>query len=125
MSDTRTGAKHVKPAMSNEMYDFLKKVAQYWLPALGALYFGLAQIWGLPNAEQVVGTVAVVDTFLGVVLGYSSQKYNQSDAKFDGALLVDVSDEARDVYTFEVTEPLETLKDKQVLTIRVDKLDFN
>ena len=36
--------------MSNKMYDALKWIAMILLPAIGALYFTLAGIWGLPYA---------------------------------------------------------------------------
>ena len=61
--------------LNNSLYDKLKWVAQYLLPALGTLYFALAGIWGLPYGEQVVGTITAIDTFLGVILGISSAKY--------------------------------------------------
>ena len=61
--------------MSNKTYDVLKYIAQIVLPALGTLYFALATIWGLPYAEQVVGTITAVDTFLGVILKVSSDSY--------------------------------------------------
>jgi len=64
--------------MSNKVYDVLKWAAQYLLPAAGTLYFALANVWGLPFGEQVVGTITAVDTFLGVVLGISSNQYNKS-----------------------------------------------
>lgn len=67
--------------MSNKMYDILKWIAQYLLPALGTLYFAIAGIWGLPYGEQIVGTITAVDTFLGVVLGISSVKYKQEIEK--------------------------------------------
>lgn len=63
--------------MSNKVYDVLKWIAQILLPALGTLYFALAGIWNFPYAEQVVGTVMAVDTFLGVILGISSKKYKE------------------------------------------------
>lgn len=63
--------------MTNEVYDALKWVAQYLLPAIGTLYFTMAQIWGFPYGEQIVGTVAALDTFLGVILGISSANYNK------------------------------------------------
>lgn len=62
--------------MSNSTYDFWKKIAQLWLPALGTLYFALAQIWGWPYGEQIVGTITAVDAFLGVILGISTYNYN-------------------------------------------------
>ena len=65
--------------LSNRAYDTLKWIAQIVLPALGALYFGLSSIWGLPYGEEVVGTIAVVDTFLGALLGISTAQYNKAN----------------------------------------------
>ena len=64
--------------MSNKVYDVLKWIAQILLPALGTLYFALASIWGLPYAEQVIGTITAIDAFLGVLLGISTYRYNKS-----------------------------------------------
>lgn len=64
--------------MTNKVYDILKWIAQYFLPAIGTLYFALAGIWGLPYGEQIVGTITAVDTFLGVFLGISSAQYNKA-----------------------------------------------
>lgn len=61
--------------MSNRVYDILKWIAQLALPAVGTLYFALAGIWNLPYAEQVVGTITAIDTFLGVLLGVASNTY--------------------------------------------------
>lgn len=63
--------------LSDKAYDILKWVALVLLPALGALYFGLAGIWGFPYGEQIVGTITVLDTFLGVILGISTIQYNK------------------------------------------------
>lgn len=64
--------------MSNKVYDALKYVAQIVLPALATLYFALAQIWGLPYGEQVVGTITAVDAFLGTLLRLTTIKYEKS-----------------------------------------------
>lgn len=63
--------------MCNKVYDVLKWIAMVGLPALGTLYFALAGIWDFPYAEQVIGTVTAVDTFLGVLLGVSSMQYKK------------------------------------------------
>lgn len=63
--------------MSNKAYDILKWIAQILLPALGTLYFALSQIWGLPYGEEIVGTIVAVDTFLGALLGISTEKYKR------------------------------------------------
>lgn len=64
--------------MNDKIYDTLKWIAQILLPALGTLYFALANIWKLPCAEEIVGTITAIDTFLGVLLGISTNKYNKS-----------------------------------------------
>lgn len=64
--------------ISNKTYDALKWIAQLLLPALGTLYFALASTWGLPYADQVVGTITAIDTFFGVILGLSSAQYNKA-----------------------------------------------
>ena len=68
--------------MTNKDYnEYVKQkspIAQYFLPAIGTLYFALAGIWGLPYGEQIVGTITAVDTFLGVLLGISSAQYNKA-----------------------------------------------
>lgn len=61
--------------MSNKVYDLLKWVAQIVLPAIGTLYFALANIWGWPYGEQIVGTITAIDAFLGVCLGISTKVY--------------------------------------------------
>lgn len=67
--------------LNNKIYDILKWIAQYLLPALGTLYFALAGIWGLPYGEQVVGTITAVDTFIGVILGLSTMQYNKLETE--------------------------------------------
>lgn len=63
--------------MSNSLYDALRFVAELLLPALATLYAALAGIWGFPHAEAIVGTIAAVDTFLGVFIKWSKAKYDK------------------------------------------------
>lgn len=65
---------------SNKVYDVLKWIAQLLLPAAGALYFALSNIWGLPFGEQIVGSITAVDAFLGIILGISSASYNKEES---------------------------------------------
>ena len=65
--------------MNNKVYDALKWIAQYLLPATATLYAALAGIWGFPYGEQVVGTISAVDVFLGVLLGISSANYHKEE----------------------------------------------
>lgn len=68
----------IRMKLSNKLYDVLKWIALILLPALGALYFGLAQIWGFPYGEEIVGTISVIDAFLGALLGISTANYNKN-----------------------------------------------
>lgn len=63
--------------LSNKAYDIWKWIAQLLLPALGTLYAALGMLWGFPYIEQIVGSIAAVDTFLGVILGISTAQYNK------------------------------------------------
>lgn len=74
--------------ITGKWYDRLKWLAQIVLPALGALYIALAALWDLPKPQEVAGTILAIDTFLGVILGISQTKYNNSDEKYSGTLLV-------------------------------------
>lgn len=64
--------------LSNKTYDILKWIALILLPALGTLYFALAGIWNFPFAEEIIGTITAIDTFLGALLGIASANYNKN-----------------------------------------------
>lgn len=105
---------------NNKVYDALKYVAQVVLPALGTLYFAVAQTWGLSHANEVVGTIVALDTFLGVVLHLSSNAYKSTDANFDGTLdVTETEDKKSFLLNFE-TDPDE-LDQKKTVTLRVNK----
>lgn len=61
--------------LPSKVYDILKWVDLIVLPALGTAYAGLATIWGFPYPEEITGTIMVVCTLLGALLGISSSTY--------------------------------------------------
>ena len=61
----------------DKTYDVMKFIAQILLPAIGTLYFALANIWALPYAEEIVGTITAVDAFLGAILGISTAAWKK------------------------------------------------
>lgn len=65
--------------LNDKVYNILKWIAMYLLPAAGTLYFTLSGIWGLPYGEQIVGTITAIDTFLGILLGISTMQYNKKN----------------------------------------------
>lgn len=68
---------------NSKVYDALKFVALVLLPAAGTLYFAIAQVWGLPDGSQVVGTIVAIDTGLGGLIHISSVTYNSPDGTMD------------------------------------------
>lgn len=62
---------------NSKLYDILKYIGRYILPALAALYVAIAKTWGLPFATEISATIMAVDTFLNVILGISNENYNK------------------------------------------------
>lgn len=65
--------------MSNRVYDVLKWVAMFFLPALAILIKSLGHIWGFAWAQEVADTVVAVNAMLAAVLGISSVNYYGGD----------------------------------------------
>ncbi len=107
--------------MRNKVYDVFKWLALIGLPAFSTAYFSLARVWGLPYAEQVIGTTAIVGTLLGTILGLSNQAYKNSDARFDGNLSV-MSHDSSLINQLEITTPPEDLSGKKAVTFKVKKV---
>lgn len=64
--------------LNNKVYNVLKWVSLLFLPALGALYVNLAEVWGLPFATEFSETMDYIGTFFGVILGISTLSYNKT-----------------------------------------------
>jgi hypothetical protein len=109
-----------KPLMSDAAYNRLKFVALILLPALGTLYFGLAQIWGFPKAEEVVGSIAVLDTFLGFLVRYAAQSFNKSDEKYFGEITPEVTEDGRKVFSLELNTQPEAIEKQTEVVFKVN-----
>lgn len=108
------------PLLSSGTYDKLKHTVAIVLPAFAALYIGLGQVWHFPNIEQVSGTVATVNTFLGVLLGLATKSYNNSDAKYAGVIQVDDTGAKTNVSLVIHGDPQEILSAANEVTFKVD-----
>lgn len=109
------------PMLTNRTYDFLKRVVELGLPALGTFYFALAQIWGLSYGEQVVGTIAALATLGGVLLVFADRSYNKSAFKYDGVAFLSTDSEDNQYLAFDLDSsiPGEISKRKELL-IKID-----
>lgn len=66
------------PLLSNKWYDFLKWFITIFLPAVGALYFTLSEVWGFSNAVPVNGTINAIILFAGLLLAKSTKAFNKT-----------------------------------------------
>lgn len=109
--------------LKNRLYDIGKFVAQIALPAFGTAYLGLAGFWDLPNPDEVVGTVVVVDTLLGTLLGLSNKQYMNNGGNFVGDLhVVKTEDEGvQTMLAFNPGNDPEQLADQKIATLKVVK----
>lgn len=107
--------------LSDRLYNGAKRFVQIILPAISALYFGLAQIWGFPDPEKVVGTIACVQLFLGICLGISSKTYNDLNAGEVGQLVIIQDELGHKTYSLELKGDPETIDNKDEVTFKVLK----
>lgn len=101
--------------LSDKQYNTLKWVVGIVIPAVGTLYFGVAKIWNLPAGEQVLGTLIVLQAFLGALLGISAKRYKDSDARFDGVLTTTETPKKKIVSVETNLHPDELAKKDEVL----------
>lgn len=107
--------------INDKTYDFLNALVRYILPALGTLYFTLSEIWGFPNASEVVGTISAVAMFGGIVIALAKNKWKEPT---DGTLLIDETDPTLNSFGFEGGKKLEEFDDKQVVRLMVNKVAY-
>ena len=62
---------------NNKLYDILAYISRYVIPALGGLYYTLADVWTLPYGAQVLATCTALTVALNIMLGISSIEYNK------------------------------------------------
>jgi len=106
--------------MSNSLYDKLKFVAQILLPIVGTLYFALAEIWDLPSAEEVVGTIVAVDALLGGLLYISTARYQGPTSDIGGDIIIkEVGD--KKIFSLELNDDPELLEKKDEITFRIKR----
>jgi hypothetical protein len=114
---------HAKPTpmLSNSAYNVVKKSATIVFPALSALYIAVAQIWNFDHVDQVVGTLAALNTFLGVVIQLSKKSYYASSAPYVGEIKVESSDDGkRKVFSLVVDGDPEELENMTSANFKIN-----
>ena len=77
--------------ISSKLYDILKILCPV-LGALSALYVALADVWSLPFATQVSGTIGAVIAFLGSIMQISSKTYWNEQRPLQGSDIDNIED---------------------------------
>lgn len=110
-----------KPLLNDRNYNVLKKSATIILPALAALYIGLAQIWHFPKVEEVAGSIALLNTVLGGVIQASKKSYYANNAQYVGEINIhEPGDGTKQIFSFELNEDPEKFRTKDEVTFRVN-----
>jgi hypothetical protein len=104
--------------ITGKPYDGLKWISQIILPALGSIYYALAQIWDLGEALHVVGTIMIMDLVVGVILSLSQRAYAKQIGQ--GDLLVS-DDEDGPGMRLELDQTPEELATKQEVRFKVKR----
>lgn len=106
--------------LSNSVYDKLMPFAQIYLPALSVFYIAVAPLWGLPKQEEVAGTIMALTLFLGAILGVSNKQYRNSDARFDGSVVISPNEEGNSDLNVRL-DPA-SLAEKDEIMVKVDRV---
>lgn len=108
--------------MQNTTYDRLKTTAQVGLPASAGLYLTLAEVWGTDRLQygvEVAASLMAINTFLGLVLGYASKQYNESDQRFGGVIHVEETD-SKSRFLLELTQDPDNLPKQNEVLFKIE-----
>lgn len=119
---TNPSVQSSKPAsmLSDRTYNFLRQSATIILPAVGALYVALALLWHLPKAEEVTGTVAALNVFVGVVVSLAQRWYNATGAKYDGSIDVKYDEDGAKKFLLNLDTDPDNIDTKSEITFKIN-----
>lgn len=122
MSEEKNPTSNARGFLTNRQYDLAKFLTVTVVPATGTLYFALAVIWNFPAGQQVLGTLLSIEAFLAVILGISSKQYENSGARYSGAINVHQTDD-KTVYSLDLNQSPEELhkKDEAIFKVNTPK----
>lgn len=65
--------------LSNEMYDLLKSILMYVIPAIAFIVSTVMTVWHLPYGSEICQTFAAVEGGLAIFLGLKSAQYYETE----------------------------------------------
>lgn len=70
--------------MSNKTYDILKFIALIVTPVITFLC-AIVSIWGIPYGEQIIATLAALDTLVGAIIVIAKKQYDKKQKEEEDA----------------------------------------
>ncbi len=108
-------------AISDSFYKKIKILVMIIFPVFSTIYFIVGSIFGWANLPQVLGFIAVITTFLSVVLVISARFYNKSDSRFDGSIDIHTTEADVKVYSLNLNSDPEDLDSKSSILFKVNR----
>lgn len=103
MSTLQQSSPQPPKGLGDKTYNLLKLIALVLLPGLQALYFGVAELWNLPHTDAVVATIALVNTFLGVLVKFSQMLHDASKSNdYDGTFTLEPTEDGANLRLLSV-----------------------
>ena len=65
----------------SKIYDLLKTIGRYWMPAITTLYVALAKVWGWEYTAEITATIGAITVCLNTLLGVSNENYSKEIVK--------------------------------------------
>ena len=64
--------------MTDKTFNIIRFLSEVLISAIGAFYYAIADIWGLPYGSQIVATCAAISTFLGIFTQIKRSNWNKA-----------------------------------------------
>ena len=60
---------------NEKVFQFLRDLAQIYLPAFALLFATMGDIWKWPYNDEIAASIIAIDTFIGACLKVSTNQY--------------------------------------------------
>ena len=89
-----------------------KTLIQFYILCLASAYAVLSAIFSLPYTETIVGILVLIATYISFWIRYVQKKY-------DGRMVVGISESGVKIFSLELNEDPEDLETKNAVTFEV------
>lgn len=108
--------------LEDDVYRYFKSINLYVLPWMGVFLYAVSQLFG-PIPLETLATIAGVYFLLGalnsVFLALSSRSYDRSEKKYDGDVIVAMTDEGKKIFHLALNSDPDDLPGKDHILFRV------